>query len=311
MNLKINKTSRKSHFMKAIAIGLSLSATIACKKANIDDSIVNAASVDPVELSVESGLTMLGGIADDQTSSGYAINQKSQSGVSPLWSILLGPSAVADNCLRAYQSVCSSGLKSATYDGCNPAGTNLSISGQVQLSYSHSSCTLTTDGDSVTRSYSLSMSGPRGGVLTHTSELGTDYKGQTYGGGGKVTLAGGGWNIDILGRHSELSIRGQKIMSISTRTTAPVAVTGSLSRIARIMNGGQVEVSHNLAKFSTTMVPQNLRWSANCCHPTSGSINMTFSGSKAGSATVTFQGCGSAQVDRDGQTSLIELSYCE
>lgn len=295
----------------ALLLGMSLSAGVACKKANIEESTVSVASVDPVEVSVESGITMLGGIADDQTSSGYAVLEKSQSGVSPIWNILLGPQAIADNCLRAYQSTCNLGLKSASYDACNPTGTNLSISGQVQLSYSHSSCTMTTIGDSVVRSYSLNISGPRGGVLSHSSDLATDYKGSSYGGGGKMTLVSGGWSLEILGRHTDLNIRNLKVMSLSTRTVSPVSVTGSLSRVSRVMDGGQIEVNHNFAKFTTTMVPQNLRWTANCCHPTSGSLGLTFSGSKTGSATVTFQGCGSAQVDRDGQSSLIELSYCE
>jgi hypothetical protein len=286
---------------------------IGCKKAAVEDETVFAAATDPVEYVVESGVSMLSGVADDQTSATYAGYSSKMRNQKSIWSVLFGESAVANNCLRAFQSTCISGVQSATYSNCNPIGTSRTLNGSVTLSYSHMSCTLTTVGDSVNRTYDLSIFGVRGGQIQHSSNLASDYRGpgMSYGGGGKLTRTAIGWDLEILGRHSNLQFRDRELMNVSVRTLSPVAVTGALSRQNRTMNGGAIEVNHNLAQFTTTMVPSNLRWSNSCCHPVSGSLALSFSGSKTGSAAVTFQGCNSIQLDRDGQTSLITMSYCE
>jgi len=77
------------------------------------------------------------------------------------------------------------------------------------------------------------------------------------------------------------------------------------------MNGGSLEVNHNLAGFTAIFTPSNLQWSAGCCHPVAGSLAVTYSGSKTGTATVSFNGCGSATVNQDGQSQAVEFSYCE
>jgi hypothetical protein len=118
--------------------------------------------------------------------------------------------------------------------------------------------------------------------------------------------------MDLHGKHhSFVGRRGREVYNVSLRTLQPIVITGGLSRANRLVNSGQIEVNHNLAKFTALITPSNIQWSSDCCHPVSGSLSVTYSGSKTGTSTVTFQGCGSAQVNDNGQSEDIELSYCE
>ncbi len=299
----------KSSTLKITVLSLMLALAACGKRNQTDDNSAQSLSVDPVEASVESGLTMISGMADEQAGSSYAQMTSQQKG--SVWQMLLGPQALADACTRAYFQTCNSGVKEANYNACLVSGTSRSITGSVDLSYSHTSCTLSTNGDSVTRTYDLEISGPRGGVVSHQSAVASDYRGSSYGGGGRITKTNAGWDLEVLGRHSQMQYRSREVFNVSTRTLSAMQITGSLSRSGRTVTGGQLEVNHNLSKFTSVIVPSNLQWTNSCCHPTSGSLSVTYSGSKSGSATVTFQGCGSATVDQGGQQQQIELSYCE
>jgi hypothetical protein len=158
----------------------------------------------------------------------------------------------------------------------------------------------------------LSIVGPRGGTVTNASSTSSDYTGASYGGGGRLTKTASGYDLDILGKHKSLTYNSKSIFNISIRTLSTMQVTGGLSRSSRTLNGGQLQINHNLAKFTATIVPTNLQYSNTCCHPISGSLALTYSGSKTGSATITFSsGCGVASKTENGQSSQVELSYCE
>jgi hypothetical protein len=152
----------------------------------------------------------------------------------------------------------------------------------------------------VTRTYDYDISGPYGGVLSVTSD-----------GGGRLTKTAGGWSVEILGKHKELTFRGRKLVDLSISTPTALQVTGSLSRQSRVINSGSYQVVHNLAGFTAVYVPQNLTYESSCCHPVSGSLSVTFTGSVTGSGSVTFNGCGQASLTRNGQTQDIGLNYCE
>jgi hypothetical protein len=115
----------------------------------------------------------------------------------------------------------------------------------------------------------------------------------------------------IIYSHKSLSIGGAELARVSIRTLAPVSVTGSLSRASRLVNGGQIEVNYNRAQATAVVIPQNLQWSNTCCHPTAGTLQLNWSGTKTGSTSVSFSGCGQASVNQNGQVRNIELSYCE
>lgn len=253
---------------------------------------------------IESASSALSSMGDDQ--SGESLAMKADTNLMDL----LFPKAYASTCQRPYFSTCQSGVKSETYENC-PLYRGV-LDGEAFLTYSDPSCALSTNGQSVTRTYDLRVTGPRGGVFNLSSETATDYNGNSYGGGGQLTKTAAGWDVNILGKHkSFINRRGNLAYSVSIRTLQPVEISGSLSRNGRVANNGQIEVNHNLAQFTAVMSANNIQWSSSCCHPVSGSMTITYSGSKTGTSTVEFQGCGSAELNRDGQTENIELSYCE
>lgn len=263
-------------------------------------------TVDPEAAVIESATAMLSGMADDQAGSSYArlspVNWKQQ---------LLLPEAFASSCSRPVYSSCVSGVKSESYVNCNPGISSYTMNGVVDLNYSSAVCSFSANGDTVTRTYDVTISGPRGGSLAISSANKADYRGTSYGGGGQLTVTPAGWDLAILGKHKNLSYKGRSLYDVSLRTLTPIQVSGSLSRSSRQMTAGQLELNHNLAQFTAVFTPQNLQWNNTCCHPVSGSFNVAWSGTKTGTATVTFQGCGQAEVNENGQTRDIEISYCE
>lgn len=277
-----------------------------------DNEGLGAMVVDPVEASVESGLTMISAVADEESGSSLALKTNAEE-MRPNYVqlLLVGEKAYAASCWRPYYSPCVDGLKTADYDNCGIPNTSRTVDGQAALAYSQLNCSLASEGDTVQRTYGLAITGPRGGVVSLTSANQADYRGISYGGGGRLTKVSGGYELDVLGRHTSFVYRSRSIYSTSVRTLAPISVTGGLARATRRMTGGQLEVNHNIAGFTALFTASNLGWSSNCCHPTSGSLSVTYSGSRNGGATVTFSGCGTATVDQGGQQSTLQMSYCE
>ena len=263
--------------------------------------------IDMTAITVESATSLLSGLADDQSGDTYALYRSEP----PKLMDFVINQAWAASCVRPIFSSCSGSVRSQTYSSCNVGSTNLTMSGSASLTYSNSMCSLATVGSTVTRAYNVTLSGVRGGQLNISSSIATDYKGNSYGGGGRITTQAGGWTAEILGKHKSLSINGLDVAKISMRTLSPVNITGSLSRVSRLVNGGQIEVNYNRAEATAVIVPSNIQWSNTCCHPISGSLGATWSGSKTGTSSITFTGCGQAVVNENGQERNIELSYCE
>lgn len=287
-------------------VSASMMLTTACGKKPTDAS---SDSVSSSEAVVESSINTVGSFLDDQSGANYAV-YSSQKSVN-IWESLLGSSAYAASCLRPYFSTCQNGVKSETYQDCQIGASNKTLSGTITLSYSHMSCTLATDGDTVTRTFDITVSGPRGGVLTKSSAVHADYKGDSYGGGGKITKTSAGYNLEFLGKNLALTKNNKSLFDISVRTLSPLQITGGLSRSQRRISNGSLEVNHNLAKFTSVITAQDLQWDNSCCHPISGSLSIAYSGSRTGTSSVQFNGCDTANLQEDGQTKQIEFSYCE
>jgi hypothetical protein len=216
--------------MKKLLMILSVAGLLsACdnKKADSESSLV----VDPVEAAIESGLTVVSGMADEQAGSTFAY--QTRAGKASIWELVLGPKAYAEVCSRAYFASCLNGVKTANYSACEISGSLRTITGNVSLNYSHMSCTLTSTGDSVTRTYDIQNNGPRGGIVSLSSAAAADYRGSSYGGGGKIEKTSAGWDVSILGRHNSLSYKGRTLFSTSVITLSPMSISGSLSRSSR------------------------------------------------------------------------------
>jgi hypothetical protein len=94
-------------------------------------------------------------------------------------------------------------------------------------------------------------------------------------------------------------------------TTSPLVVTGT-SRADMVIVGGTLVVTHNDAGYAVSLTPDNLAWTPTCNCASSGTLTGTVtSGKEAGkSATVTITGCGTADIDIDGQTASVTLDRC-
>lgn len=297
-----------TNFIKQCILSLIAVSLLACNKKAATESDDN--SVDSVTAMAESAVTMVSGMADEQSNSSFAMLPRSES---PLLINLLLQQAYASNCQRAVLASCNNGVRSESYDDCAIAGTQASLDGQITLTYSSSVCSMITDGDTVTRSYEMQINGPRGGVLTSSSAQKADYRGAsyTYGGGGRLTKTASGFDLEVLGKHNSLNYRGLELFNVSVRTISPIAITGGLNRSQRVANGGSLEINHNKAGYTALWSFSDVRWSNTCCHPVSGNVNIVFSGTKTGQATLTFDGCGSGHVTQDGQSQQVGFSYCE
>ncbi|OQW52823.1 MAG: hypothetical protein A4S09_08240 [Proteobacteria bacterium SG_bin7] len=270
------------------------------------------AQVNNEDAAVETAVGSISGLSDNQAGESYlAINNSFKEKVMTEMQNLLLPQAVADDgCVRPIFAACINGIRESTYNNCSPANSKASINGYIRLTYSQANCTLSVS-DKVNRTFEVTISGPRGGSATLSSANKSDYNGNVYGGGGQLTKTANGFDVEILGKNISLDYKGVELYNVSIRTLSTVHISGTLSRQSRLVNGGQIEVNHNKAKFTALFEPHNLQWQSGCCYPVSGSLSVTYSGSKTGSATVTFNGCGLAQHSDGVQEKPVVLNYCE
>lgn len=284
-----------------LLIASVVAATSCAKKLNEDSTTVSAN-----EAEVESAITAISSMMDE----GAGINYSMKSAPSSILEFAL-PKAYAANCIRAVNSSCVNQVRSATYAECEIGA--VKMSGTVELSYNQSNCSMVTDGSTLTRTYNLQRVGPRGGTLSTSSNSKQDYRTSVsaYGGGGRLTKISGGYSVEVLGKHKTLTIRDREVYNVSMRTTSALQISGGLDRASRTIVSGVLEVNHNIAGRTAVWTFNNVQYSSQCAHPVSGTIDIVWSGSKVGSAQLTFSACGIAQINEDGQNSQVELSYSE
>lgn len=213
----------------------------------------------------------------------------------------LMPSAHAASCWQSNFSACSAGVRTRSFGSCTVGAATLD--GTVTLTFSDTAtCRVAAVGDSVNRVGSFTVTGPYGGTLTVTAP----------GGGQTATRTADGWDFDVLGMQRVLATAaGRKLFDISTRTTQTLKTTGSTRADFKLVSGA-MEVSHNIAGYKVTLVPENLAWSAGCNCAVSGELTGSISGGKhdGKSATVTLTGCGTADVTVGSETESVVLDRC-
>lgn len=251
---------------------------------------------------VTAGLAALAGVVQLGNDAGGAI-----SGVDSL--------SVASTCGNpATTESCLSGSQSIIYGSCSLAN-GVSYSGTVTLLYYDNSCSLATDGYWVKRTATLSRSGFLDSVFSTTTVAHKDYRGNDIGAGAELTKTSSGYTVDILGIRKTRKTTTAEISvdyNISVRTTSDMTMTGSLNG-SRTLNSGEVEVINNTKTYVAKFTPSSLVYSSTtCCHPTSGSLTFTYSGSVGGSAVVNFQSdCGVVEFVRGDITTSLKLHGCE
>lgn len=297
--------------LKLLTLAIAVSASlVGCRQ---EEEASDSYSSDVQADALESAVTMVQGQADDATGGTFALQTKSSASRYAIAEAILFSQADAANCGRAYSQACAVGVKSISYTNCS-IGSAFTLSGSVTLTYSNNSCALNI-GENVVRTYDHSISGPRGGAIQTTSALRSDYRGTLINGGGRLERTGAAaWQIEVLGKHKIGTRNGRTLFDVSARTTTPIALTGTLDRSGRTVSSGAIEINHNRAQFTTVYsvaAGQPLIWNSNCCHPVSGQLNATYTGSLTGSGSITFNGCGTAQLSKDGSNRTLSLGYCE
>jgi hypothetical protein len=281
---------------------LSAGVSLGCRKAATDDSNQIGAAVGEVMSSL-----------DESTQGGtttaylprFPILRTPEQLKGPLWRRLLGrvrPQAYAGSCLGTTFSSCSAGERTKTFGACTVGAATLD--GSVTLSFSENPlCVMVADGDAVTRTASFTLTGLYGGTLTVSNPSG---------GGQTLTKTATGFEYTVGGIERVLKgPGGNPLFDVSTKTTAPIEITGS-SRSDLVIVSGALEVTHHLAGYTVTLTASNLAWSAGCNCAVSGSLTGTVSGGRhdGKSASVTLTGCGEADVTIDGQTDSVTLDRC-
>jgi hypothetical protein len=127
------------------------------------------------------------------------------------------------------------------------------------------------------------------GVTTSSNAV-KNYKNVSIGGG--ITTA---WSstaptsLNILGLHVLRQATGDVTVFDHTITSnGVIPVSGTLAAGTREIASGNVVIDHNIQKYTATGTITNLKWSAGCCVPTSGTIEYALTGSSTGDILVNF-----------------------
>ncbi len=284
--------------MVLLAVAAAVLAAGACRKQTLADQDQIGASIGEVMASVDESTKGSGATAR------LPILRMPDEMKGPLWRQVFDGvvrTAYAASCVQSNFGTCTAGARTRTFDSCaiGPA----TLDGMVTLTYSDTnSCTVAVAGDSVNRMASFTLTGPYGGTLVVSSP----------GGGQTLTKNATGFDYTVPGMERVLTgPGGHTLFDISTKTTAPIHITGT-SRTDLVIVSGALEISHNLAGYKVTLSPQNLTWTASCNCAVSGTLTGTVSGGKhdGQSASVTLTGCGQAEVTIDGETDSVTLDRC-
>jgi len=211
------------------------------------------------------------------------------------------PSAYAASCWTSGFGACADGVRTKTFDACSlgPA----TLDGAVTLTFTRTAvCAMVTDGDAVTRTAELTLTGPYGGTLAISSP----------GGGQTLTRTATGFLYSVGGMQRILTTAGgKKVWDTSTRTTTPLVITGN-ARTDLVIASGTLVVKHNIAGYEVALTPSNLTWTAGCNCATAGSLTGTITGGRLNgkSATVELTGCGEAEVTIDDDVAMVTLDRC-
>lgn len=197
-------------------------------------------------------------------------------------------------CNTLQPSACTSGQETVTFNDCTRAdrtgATTVTVSGSAILTFSDTSCDMTTNGNMVTRYLSNHYVSHSDGskVLVYTSaglvadktiseqDL-NDYTGTARQGGHTLTVTGANsYSLDILGVHRR-KVRAGGLYGFwhTVYTTTPLQITrsGDVKTLS-----GAVKVAHNRLGSLVTTTFTNTTFDSTCCYPTGGSISFSSGG---------------------------------
>lgn len=200
------------------------------------------------------------------------------------------------------------------YKNCSIPGSSGPWQGSQILTSSNSvSCgtfPLETPGSTLNRTFGTGTQ-----FLANNSEVQLDT---TSSSGFEFSVVGGTQVTFIGAGIRKLAIAGVHVVapswdySLSSNILNPIDI--NVGTGAKIVNG-TVTVQDNTSKITGASVFTNVIYSmlSTCCHPQSGTVTTTFTGTKTGSEVLTFSslGCGSAILkDSSGSSSAVALTNC-
>lgn len=278
-------------------------------------------------------MSSINSIAEDVTAEPYAL--RSGAATPALDAIFLNSKAFAANCVRTrtlYQpgQACTSSSLSQNLGNCTIANGD-TLSGTVTLTCEDNAgtsplCSCYTLANQLGAGLSITRTGDvtrtlsgKGIAITLSSSAHLDYRGETYGGGVKLTRSdlGSSYSLQIKGIRRSVSSGGAIVSDLSVKTTLNVEIGSTLGRAGRAVSGGSVQVSNNIDKSLTTVTLKSVQTAggaSGCCHPVSGTATLT---SGARTLTVSFSGppsaaCGTVTVSETGKSKYSKLlSACE
>jgi hypothetical protein len=265
---------------------------------------------DQTSDSIEAGISALADIADEENDESFASNTKNP--ILNFFDSLQIQKAYSAACsARAGLSSCTNGVRAVEYVNCTIPSTNQTLNGDVTLTYSDSGCSMSSNGNTVTRSYNYTRTTSWGAVITTTSTSQSDYNGDNYGGGGVLTKTISGFNMVLNGKHKHRTTSGgRSAFDLSLKTSSAISVS-ALDRSTRVIDGGSLLIANNNKEYTIAMSPNSLTYTSNCCYPTGGSIDVTISGSVNATGSVAFNSCGNATLTKNGVSVGLSLYSCE
>lgn len=216
----------------------------------------------------------------------YNMSSPKQVAFENVFKVLL-PDAMAATCGAATFGTCSSNTMTRNFNGCSIG--SYVLTGTVTMTWvGGTNCALTAQSQSIRMVPNYTVAGNN--MTLSATKTGTN--------GITLTLTTSGtpgvWSYSNDGINRTLQYNGTTLLSLNTRTTTALTVTGS-ARSGRVLNGGTLEVVNSTSGESCTFQPNNVTWGAvNCNCATSG--NWTGNCSSLGSVTMSFGGCGLATV---------------
>lgn len=252
-------------------------------------------SVSNVQITALTLTNAVGGVLDEQSNATLASQENTQRAT----------------CTRPLSATCNAGVRSADYADCTTdSGT---WEGSISLSYSDNACNMANSG-TLTRELNLTLTRPLGAVITLSTDTSSDFEDNLIGGGSRLTqISNTQWDLTVLGvhyRYRRNSNTNNDLFNITIHSDVDLEIQGGLDRSSRIVDGGELVISHNRSRYRATIVPTNLRWDNECCHPVSGTLDITYSGTLTGSAEITYNGCGTIRHTRENITETLALTAC-
>lgn len=211
------------------------------------------------------------------------------------------PNALAGRCATDPTfSACNSQKITRTFGNCT-VGSAL-FSGTVQFNFTNNDgdCRLNEDGESVSRAPNFTVTGQRGAELIVTV---SGNAGQTITRTGANTFT---FENDGI-RRQFITGGGQTLFNFTTQTTSAITITGT-TRSDRVIDGGTLRITHELASITCDVSPNDLTWSTGCNCAVSGNWSGTCSDGDA--VAMTIAGCGEASFTKGDISVNVVFDRC-